>query len=105
MTVDGANRIINEYMEYKESTFRLGNKDGVETFEMVPVVYYESLDSLIRVWDKLGTAAWNGGFSRYKSGYQFCIGSILGDWSTANTIQEAATIATAKTIRELYEIK
>ena len=94
MTVDDANRIIAEYMGH----------DAYNLFKYPNcTVYSESLDALVPVLEKIGKdfdcylcRDRNGDINGWVFYFQGC--KIE---HTADTLQEAACIATAKAIQEL----
>ena len=102
MTPQEANKIIAEFMgfEFYKGLLLLRNESGLVVFETI-ANYTSSLDALVPVWEKLGVELWRDGdsytcrVSRFNQGYDIHHG--------AETISEAAAIATAKVIKELQK--
>lgn len=106
LTIDEANKIIAEYMFPDE----VKRKKAELYLEEFPLNYSTNLDDLIPVWEKTNLI----GISNFAFGYlnksfifeiYFDRGKLEGKTILAReeTLQEAACIATAKTIKELYE--
>lgn len=101
MNTSEANKIIAEYMGYKD--------DGTEFDAIIHenAAYAKSLDALVPVWEKLPTLP--EFFSNSKNHYEVMFD--IGDTATmyakgeAATIQEAACIATARAILELRGVE
>lgn len=97
MNKDEANRIIAEFMGFKWESRKIGGV-LIKGNNFKPTMgYSESLDALVPVLEKL----------KIQEGLLLfpCLGQVLiGSYSfTGETIQEAATIATAKAILEINE--
>ena len=93
MTSEEANKIVAEFMG--DDGFCFG-QEGV-----LPKKYSKSLDALVPVLEKLEQSI-NLNMDVYPCGDYCCdIGTYHDHYSCANTIQKAATVATAKAIQEL----
>lgn len=107
MTNNEINKIIAEYMnleiEFDEKIEQYITPSRDRWWS--PVMFCNSLDSLVPVWEKLGDVGFNMNFSKRKIDSLWeahtneCM--IRGWWIRCETIQQAAARATAKVIQEL----
>lgn len=99
MTKEEANKIIAEFMgaftEYPTSVCEFGEVQ----FEYDYPLYSKSLDELVPVWEKLEFLLISCDWIDNK--YIFTIHTNKNISNKSSTIQEAACIATAKSIKEL----
>jgi hypothetical protein len=110
MTVEEANKIIAEFMGYKWSKmpdgdiateFPLGNNQT-----SLYTNYWASLDALVPVWEKLQETFFSlrittSDFTCKDKDFWIKITLEKNFFGLADTIQEAAAIATAKAIKDL----
>lgn len=94
MKAEQANRIIAEFM----GTYNRRDNDGY----WLPSPNYQSLDALVPVWEKLRKRDFKFAF---RDNYEFLIITTKDKYNFGDgeTIQQAACIATAKTIKELED--
>lgn len=100
MKIGVAEKIIENFMNYP-GYIKMKFSDGEEI--RVERRYTESIDALIPVWDKIGVKPvingspdekWNARMTDYHD-------MMLVGYSEGDTIQEAAALATAQTIKAI----
>jgi len=104
VTLEEANKIIAEYMGQDWQDCKCG-------YDVFKLDYFDSLDALVPVWDKLKPSKYIGlDYSVGNDSNRFRIWNNDYDLSSVNdysedefTIQEAACLATAKAIKELND--
>ena len=105
MEINESNKIIADYMGERVDVNTYGTQIGCVTCdhcEEYRVIYSDSLDALVPVWEKLECFIDISGRKNNKEKAEVFMPYMkTGLYETGETIQQAACIATAKAIQNL----